>query len=442
MAADVLSDGQRIPSSLLHRLAELRSVRGVAHQRFGDLMRPDAVRMSRGPFEGDGHEDVDDVIIHLTVTGRCNASCEGCINTALERGGRARGQVVTEFECNPSRDADTIIRVALASGGRPVTVALYGGEPLLEMDRITNLVQALDHSPVASRVRYMVYTNGQLLREALHSHPEFWHRVGLVSVSIDGDAEQHRRFRPGTDLATIETGLRQLRENFRAEVLFWSTLREDQSLRACFDQFLKYHDTSLAGHLFWHWAESAEPYRDFPEYARRYGEELESVVQTYVEWLRRGRLLSIIHLNELVLYLMTGRVRGHSACAVELSENYDIVGGRLTACADLPLSMGVLPAPSVGAETPCELGYLVAYRGFLGCQECGVYPYCGGRCPVQVLAGSPERTTQICQLMRLHVGIVHERMGDITNALADAGISVKGLYDASAYITRYTDVVP
>ena len=136
---------------------------------------------------------------------------------------------------------------------------------------------------------------------------------------------------------------------FAGEVLFWSTLREEQSLLSCFRQFLEFNERSLVGHFFWHWAESPHPYYDFPGYVRRYGEELESVLQTYVEHLEDGNLLSIVHLNELVLYLLTGKVRGHSACAVELAENYDIVGGRLTACADLPLSLGILPA-DVGEE--------------------------------------------------------------------------------------------
>ena len=436
------TEDSRIPAGLLHRLAMLREVHGVVHPRFGDLSLPDAVRMSSAPCHAPGHLAIDDVIIHLTVTGRCNARCDGCINTSLESGCRERGQVVTEFECDPARDAATIVSVALASGDRPVTVALYGGEPLLEVDRVLQLMRALDATPMAPRVRYMLYTNGQLLDKVVRSYPGLFRRVKLLSVSIDGDAEQHRRFRPGTDLPTIETGLTRLRETFGGEVLLWSTLREEQSLRSCFDQFLAYHDKALVGHFFWHWAESPDAYRDFAAYLRRYGEELEYVVQTYVEHLRRGRLLSIVHLSELVTYLMTGRVRGHSACAVELAENYDIVGGRVTACADLPLSIGGLPENAVDQGSAPELGFLVTYRGSLGCDSCGVYPYCGGRCPVQVLAGSPERTTQICQLMRLHVGIVQERMDDITGALARAGITSDALYDASAYMARYTDVVP
>ncbi len=362
MTVDQFSAGSDFQPSILHMLAQQRGSTGVIHPRFGDLAFPGAVRMSvvsRVDFPGDS----DDVIIHLTVTGRCNARCEGCINTALEAGCHERAQVIAEFECVPSRDAGIIQRLALSRGGRPVTVALYGGEPLLELDRVMQLVRTLDASPVASRVSYMVYTNGQLLGASLDSYPEFWTHVKLLSVSLDGDAAQHQRYRAGTDLATIEAGLVKARQLFRGEVLLWATLREGQSLRNCFDQFLTYRDRALADHFFWHWAESPEPYDDFQKYLRRYGSELESVVQIYVERLQHGELLSVVHLNELVLYLMTGEVRGHSACAVELAENFDIVGGRLTACADLPLSIGTLPDSAIGQATCPDLRGLVTYRG-------------------------------------------------------------------------------
>ncbi len=432
----------RAASRLMRRLSELRSRRGPVHPRFGDLARPDAVCMSGVPVCDGGYTEVDDVIIHLTVTGRCNAQCDGCINTAIASGCAERAHLVAELECDPARDADAIVRVAMACGIRPVTVALYGGEPLLAIDRIGELIERLDCSPIAARTSYMLYTNGQLLWRGIEMHPELWKRVGILSVSIDGDQEQHRRCRPGTDLASIEAGLMRLPQVFCGDILFWSTLREHQSLQSCFNQFMRYYQRGLVGHFFWHWAESPAPYRDFPAYVRFYAEELEEVLDTYVMQLCQGRLLSIVHINELILYLLCGRARGHSACAVELAENYDIVGGRLTACADLPLSIGAL-SPDASAELLRQsLHSLVGYRVVLGCDWCGVNPYCGGRCPVQVLAGSPERTTQICQLMRLHVGLVQERIGDIMDAMETAGITVQDLYRTSARLARYTDVVP
>ena len=167
-------------------------------------------------------------------------------------------------------------------------------------------------------------------------------------------------------------------------------------------------------------------------------------MDSYVQELSQGNLLSIVHINELILYLATGKERGHTACGVELAKNFDISEGKVFACVDLPpsLSLGELDADGRLRFRERELQSLVVYKDWLGCSECGVQPYCGGRCPVQALAGSPERTLQYCQLMRLHVGIVQERMDAIRSGLARNNISLQALYDRSAFLAKYTDVVP
>jgi len=220
-------------------------------------------------------------------------------------------------------------------------------------------------------------------------------------------------------------------------VLFWSTLREEQSLLSCFEQFLELRGEGLVDYFFWHWAEKREPFVDFPAYVDRYGRELERLVDRYVDELSHGHLLPIVHLNELLLYLILGKERGHTACAVELAENFDIIDGQVYCCADLPPALG-----RIGVDDEKDLHRLVAYKDRLGCERCGVHPYCGGRCPVQALTSSELRTRQYCQLMRLHVGIVQERIAEIAGILERRGIGPQQLYDRSAFLARYTDVVP
>jgi radical SAM protein with 4Fe4S-binding SPASM domain len=300
----------------------------------------------------------------------------------------------------------------------------------------------LSESELKKRVRYMVYTNGELLIRALARYPALMANMWLYSVSIDGDEEQHRRVRPGTDLARIITNLGKLRSDYQGNILFWSTLREQRSLLNCFNQFVELYEAGVVNHFLWHWADTREPYKDFPAYVERYGRKLEEMMETYVAKAMHGAVLPIDHLNELVLYLVTGKERGHTACAAELARNYDVMGGEVYPCSDLPPSLAeCIPEDDSDSIEP-NLSRLVKYKDWLRCSECGVHPYCGGCCPVQALCGSPERTLQICQLMTLHVGIVQERIADILTGLPRNGISLQEVYDQSAYIARYTDVVP
>jgi uncharacterized protein len=155
-------------------------------------------------------------------------------------------------------------------------------------------------------------------------------------------------------------------------------------------------------------------------------------------------LLPIAHVNELILFIITAQERGHTACGVELAKNYDIVSGEVYSCADLPSchSIGELDEAGMLSLKESDLDSLIGYKKWLDCYQCGVHPYCGGRCPVQVLAGSRERTYQYCQLMRLHTGIIQERISDIQEGLRRNGITLQGVYDRSAFLTQYTDVVP
>jgi radical SAM protein with 4Fe4S-binding SPASM domain len=376
------------------------------------------------------------LIIHLTVTGRCNARCKGCINSAITVGSPApRDSLVTFEDTRPDRDLRIIRKIVRRYPRRPIGLCFYGGEPFLAADKMVEVWARLRRSAFRKRIRFMVYTNGEFMTDAIARAPDFMRDVWLYSVSIDGDRRQHNLTRPGTDLTAIIVNLRALKAIRRGQVLMWSTLREEQSLANCYDEFVALKRQGLVDHFYWHWPEIVEPFADFDGYARRYRRDLARIMGRYVASLRRGEIPPIIHLNELVLYLLTGRKRRHTGCAVELLKNIDIVNGKIYACVDLPAELGDL-------EKNKDLSRLVAYKGDLGCFRCPEHDYCGGRCPVQGLYGSLERTRQYCRLMKIHVGVVRDRLAAIRRALRESRIGIQEIYDRSAYLTRFTDVTP
>ncbi len=426
--------------------APAQPIPGVDYPGFGDLSRFDAVKIkSRNPSSKETYEADDSIMIHLTITGRCYARCKGCVNSAVTLGcDDPRDTVVSSQETEPERDTAIIKELADRHSDQKITVCLYGGEPFLAVSKMEKVWRILKESDAAERFRFMVYTNGEFLIDALNLYPEFMKDMWLYSISIDGDEEQHNRVRLGTQLSKIKRNLRELSAFYKGNVLHWSTLREEQSLFNCFEEFLRLYKEGLVNHFFWHWAEAREPFEDFESFVMKYGQELKDVMDIYVQKIIDGELLPIAHVNELILFIVTARERGHTACGVELAKNYDIVSGEVYSCADLPSchSIGGLDKDGILNLQESDLDSLVGYKKWLGCYQCGVHPYCGGRCPVQVLAGSRERTYQYCQLMRLHVGIIQERISDILDGLKRNRITLQTLYDRSAFLTKYTDVVP
>lgn len=417
----------------------------ISHSAFQYLTHHDGVLIPPGTHTlEEAYVEARPLLIHLTVTGRCYARCLGCVNASVTLGlGVDRNRLLTASETMPERDAQAVINLVSRSPGQDAVLCFYGGEPLLAADKIARVMELLDHSAVRRRLRYMLITNGELLVQAMTRHPRLIDRLWLIGVSIDGTAAQHNRVRRGTDLRHIHDNLTALKSRRRGEVLMWSTLREGQSLWDCFQEFQEARGRGWVEHFFWHWAEGQAPIIDLPAYVEEYAADLRQIMAAYRESLSRGRIISLIHVNELMLYLLTGKSRGATACGAELAANYDICGGKIHACADLPpdLALGAIaPDGSIDLDFP-DLSHLIAYKDSLGCYTCGVHAYCGGRCPVQA-AAAPEILAQYCALMRLHVEVVQDYLPDIAGLLKKHDISLQTLYNESAYLTQFTDVTP
>ncbi|MBI5559538.1 MAG: 4Fe-4S cluster-binding domain-containing protein [Deltaproteobacteria bacterium] len=416
----------------------------LIHDRFGNLGRLDAVLINQNGAHLQ-YAEFDPTSIHLTVTGRCYARCQGCINATITSPCHSsRAEFTPVADTNPKRDAAAIVNLLGEHPDKEGVICFYGGEPLLAPQAIMEVMAGIDAGFTARPVKYMLYTNGDLLEATGAGYPDLINRLWLVSVSIDGQRDQHERIRIGTSLDRIHKGLTSINPLCPGAVLMWSTLREEQSLADCFKEFMILYEQGVADQFFWHWVETGEPFADVAGYAARYERELSMIMDVYVDHLRQGIILPLVHVNELILFVLAGVSRNSSGCGVELAENYDLIDGKIHSCADLPpeLAIGSIDEHGNIHFTPHDLLALVSYKDKLGCYHCGVHSYCGGRCPVQAHAGSPLRLTQYCQLMRLHVGIVLERLDEISALIKQHELTAQQIYDSSAIYAQFTDVTP
>ena len=418
----------------------------LQHSRYGDLRKHTAVEMHSAHFDGNSPVRMDSLpYIHLSITGSCYARCKGCVNATLTASYDGdRRDIVPIQDTDPKRDAACIAHLIREMGPGPVLICLYGGEPLLKTDKIAQVHARLSDSGLPNRIRYMLYTNGDLLSSAVAKIPEIMADIWLYTVSIDGREDQHNNTRCGTNLTRIHAGLTALRPLRKGIVLMWSTLREEQSLADCYAEFLFLYEQKLVDQFYYHWVETREPFVDLRRYADQYVTDLQQILDDYVRSLQKGKILPIVHINELLVYLLTGHERGGSACGVELAGNYDLIDGKIHSCADLPpeLAIGTIDAAGRPQLNHQNLSFLVRYKDELQCYRCGVHAYCGGRCPVQAHAGGKERMLQYCQLMRLHVGTVKEYLHKIIAAMEKNRLTVQYLYDTSGFFAQFTDVTP
>jgi uncharacterized protein len=397
------------------------------------------------------YEEADEVMIHYTVTQECPFNCRGCIN-ALTAGKGNSGRSEFFPEANQGQDLERdllgIVRLIKDSGKNTAVIVYYGGEPMLRLEPMSHLYRALPEMLGGSTsLKHMVITSGQFLEKAIKKSPDLVSGMWLTALSIDGNEAQHDAMRRGTSLSKIRRQVEALKRVRQGEVLIWATLRPEMSLWDCFDSFMYFRKRGEAEHFFWHCDEGDGMIPDLSGYLERYRCDLEKIMGIYLEHMRRGDLLSLIHVNDLLLYLFTKKRRGTTACAVEKMENFDIIGdGKVHACADLPEAMSIGRILESGeivfeADAKARLQKIVSYKTDLGCRACGVESYCGGRCPVQANTGGIGRARQYCFMMREYVKTVKQHAGQIADLMVEKGITPGDLY-RSAHLTKFADVTP
>jgi uncharacterized protein len=420
----------------------------LSHQDVDMVVDPDILKRISGVR---GYDENDDIMIHYTVTADCPFNCRGCINSLTSgRDGRvgAAGALHIDVQEDVERDIRAMAQLIRESGKAQAVIVFYGGEPMLRLDKMNQVYERLSEIIDGGvSLRYMVVTSGHYLERGIQRFPDLASHMWLTAVSIDGTEAQHNAMRRGTSLETIKRQVASLDRVRGGEVLIWSTIRPDMSLLDCFESFMYFRERGQAEHFFWHLDEAEGIIADLPDYVGRYGAHLDKIMKVYVDHLKGGDLLSIIHVNELILYLLAQKRRGSTACAVEKMANFDIIGdGKVHACADLPETKCIGEIGESGEiifepDARARLSRLVAYKGDLGCEVCGVEAYCGGRCPVQIHTGGIDRARQYCFMMREHVRTVKRYTGQIADLMLEHGLTLGDIYRSARY-AKYTDVTP
>lgn len=430
-----------------YKLRELKKILkkgGYKHPKYGDLLDYNKISLKNKHKKNIELEEKSPLFIHVTATMNCNARCRGCINTEITTKSQNLCNLQNFSDMISERDAKAIINLAKKTKDKNVLVCFYGGEPLLVLDKIIETIDILEKNEKKIKFRYMIYTNGINIDSFIKKYPKYAKKIWLYSISIDGQKKQHNNIRRGADLRKIHKNLKALKKINKKNKLMWSTLREEQSLLDCFKEFMYLYKNKMINHFFWHFIEIDEPFKNLDNYIIKYEKGLKIIMDEYVKYLKKGIILPIIHINELLIYLLTNKNRKSSSCGVELSRNYDIVGGRIQACADLPAdyNLGYINDDGSLSIEDKNLKHLVNYKKDLNCYDCGINYYCGGRCPVQALTSKPERTLQYCQLIRLHIAVVKEYLDRINKEINKNNIKIQDLYTQSAYYTQFTDVTP
>ncbi len=146
-------------------------------------------------FEGEP-EPIRDFLRHrrrlltLELTHQCNLACEYCIFGKHYE--QTRQQSSTPMSLDTAKRA---VARFLSHKPKEATIGFYGGEPLLEFERMKEIVAFAEQLAADNGVelRFNVTTNGTLLSEE-KIHYLVAHKFAVM-ISLDGNKESHDRYR-------------------------------------------------------------------------------------------------------------------------------------------------------------------------------------------------------------------------------------------------------
>ena len=309
---------------------------------------------------------------HILLTELCNSECRYCYKKSMcETGFDDKLKKKFEFDFSAPAKSEVNakrLRKFLENDTDPVLV-FYGGEPLLEIDKIKEIMNALK----ASKCKFRMQTNGLLLNELPSTYTN---RISKILISLDGTRERTDFNRGKGTYDTVMKNLQFINKNgYRGEVIARMTISEHSDVCKQVKSLISAGFTSI------HWQLDAGFYQsdfnkaEFAYFVEEYNEEISKLVDFWIGDMKlNNRVLMFYPFVALTNSLLKGEKTllrcgaGHSGYAITTN-------GKIIAC---PI-MNCIKDFEAG-DLDSEPWRLKKFQVKGRCLTCEEKDLCGGRC--------------------------------------------------------------
>jgi len=352
---------------------------------------------------------------YVTLTNSCNLKCRYCYGKACEDFGSDFHDLAIDYSLPNSIAYGTEALERFLLKDRDPVVIFYGGEPLLRIDKLREIMNKIDNG------RFMIQTNGLLLDKL---EAEYVSRFETILVSVDGDESLTDYYRGEGIFRKVAGNVQTIRRNgFKGELIARMTVGEETEIDRAVLGLIRNPDMPVSSvhwqldALFW---QNDFPKRRFAEWSEQnYNPRLRRLVQTWVEHMRNEgevmRLYPLVAVMHSLLHNEPSRLR----CGAGWTMFNIQTDGNITPC---PVMAGMKDfyLGNVHQTDPQSLRDAIFVSK--PCTECDIYPLCGGRClyaNATKLWGD-EGFGQVCGTVRNMIDALCEVLPQI-RALIDDG---------------------
>ncbi|MDH7563810.1 MAG: TIGR04084 family radical SAM/SPASM domain-containing protein [Candidatus Bathyarchaeota archaeon] len=313
------------------------------------------------------------MFFHVILTTECNLQCRYCYGEALEDTEDDFSGLNVDYALprKISYDLDALRR--FCSRDAECVLTFYGGEPLLCVDEIKQIMDAVKVK------HFMIQTNGLLLDRL---EPEYVNRFHTILISVDGNEALTDFYRGKGTFRKVMDNLKLIKGNgFSGELIARMTVMEQTDIYRQVRWLLENAEFPFASV---HWQLNAGFWktdfqrRGFKQWTEEsYNPGIRRLAEFWVDYMcERGKVLRLYPLLGIAYSLLRGEKEALMRCGAGWV-NYAIqTDGYIVSC---PTMWGMKDyyLGHVGSADPRMLARVFVKEP---CTECNLLGVCGGRC--------------------------------------------------------------
>ncbi len=333
----------------------------------------------------------------VTTTGQCNLQCKYC-------GGSFSSEHVPY-----------IIKYSLESLKKLIendpdsTVIFYGGEPLINYRFIMSVLDNIKAK------RYGIQTNGTLV----HLLPrEYWSRMNVVLLSIDGPPEITNKYRGAKVYDHVVNALQYLKSFCNCEIIARMTVTADSRVYRDVTHLLNLGFDKVHWQLNVIWSEKW----DVKKWADdEYLPDLQLLIKLFINNLRNGKVLKIIPILGILNSILF-KPFDHIPCGAGRYSFTVNTDGRILSC---PIAVREDWAIVGNIKTGIKYNETLPKK----CMDCQYLRYCGGRCLYAHKENYwGEAFDNICYVTRKTIDLIFKIVPEVKELIKNGRIHETDLY--------------
>lgn len=324
---------------------------------------------------------------HILLTETCNSQCRYCYKKSFEEFDNQLGEKF-EFDFNSPEKSQVSIEKLRKFIKKDDTIIFYGGEPLMEIEKIVEIMDTID-------VRYRMQTNGKLLDRL----PEkYVNRIGKILISLDGDEERTDYNRGKGTWKKVMENIKRIRKNgYAGELIARMCISPDFP-----DIDLQVKNLIDAGFTSVHWQIDAGFYKfdyDFDKFSgfvEEYNRNIGKLVEYWIKDMKANRRVLMLYPFIGIMNDILNKNKTKLRCGAGYAGYAITTNGKIVAC---PIMNCIKNFEAGDLDSEKLKKFEIRHED---CKKCKDFDLCGGRCLYWREAGlwNKEGDELICRTIK------------------------------------------